>query len=326
MDHSYISNSNRPMKTFKKFLIYSVIILLTVVAIDKSIGLMLDYLWRSIPVTQDMGKAQYARNEVCTDIVVIGSSRAAHHYNVNAISERMGLSSYNVGLDGCFFLDNCCVMHSLMERYSPKIIILEIAEDAMYAEAVNHLEGLYNYYWSDPYVRGIVNQEEGWQAAVKLSSSLYRHNANSFKILGYGVKGLLAGKQADVLNGYAPIEYREKLCELELSDNESNLTFLTLSEWKMELLRNLLTTAGDKDIDVFVVTSPSFHSPGSFFSSSTEKISEICTQCGFSYWNYTSESEFLEHPEWFNDGAHLNEVGADVFTKIVVDRIIGEYR
>lgn len=322
MDHSYISNSKRPMKTFNKFLFYTVIILLTVVAVDKSFGLMLEFLWRSIPVTQDMGKAQYARNEVCTDIVVIGSSRAAHHYNVNEISERMGLSTYNVGLDGCFFLDNCCVMHSLMERYSPKIIILEIAEDAMYAEAVNHLEGLYHYYWSDPYVREIVNHEEGWQAAVKLSSSLYRHNANSFKTIGYGIKGLLAGKQTDVLNGYAPIEYRGKLRELELSDNESNITSLTISEWKMELLRNLLTTAEDKGIDVFVVTSPSFHSPCSSCSSSSEKISEICEHCGFSYWNYTSEPEFLEHPEWFNDGAHLNEVGADVFTKLIVDRIM----
>ena len=313
-------------KSLGKYLLCVISACLAVVVADKSIGLIMDYLWRSIPVTQDMGKGQYARNEVNTDVVVIGSSRAAHHYDANMLSDSLGLSAYNVGLDGCFFLDNCCVMHALMERYSPKIIILEIAADAMYEEASNNLEGLYNYYWNDLYVKDIVDKEEGWQTGVKLMSSLYRHNANSFKTIGYGIRGLRAGRVEDPLRGYVPIPYREKRKELELKGSVSDGTELTVSQRKVGLLRGLLATAMEKGIDVYVITSPSFHRPNTRFDKSTAAIEATCRTCDASYWDYSAEPMFLDNPRWFNDGAHLNEIGAREFTSLIAARIKIAYK
>ena len=308
-------------KSLGKYLLSVIAVVMAVVVVDKSMGFMMDYLLRSVPVTQDMGKGQFARNEVKTDLVVVGSSRAAHHYDVNMLSDSLGLSAYNVGLDGCFYLDNCCVMHALMERYSPKIIILEIAADAMYEEATNNLEGLYHYYWNDPYVKDIVDKEEGWQTGVKLMSSLYRHNANSFKTIGYGIKGLKAGKGEDPLHGYVPIKYREKRQELELKESSAGGTGLTVSQRNVGLLHGLLATAKEKNIDVYVITSPSFYSPNTRNNKSTSTIEATCRSCGASYWDYSSEPVFLENPRWFNDGAHLNEVGAREFSRLVAARI-----
>ena len=42
---------------------------------------------------------------------------------------------------------------------------------------------------------------------------------------------------------------------------------------------------------------------------------------GFEYWDYSAKASFLDHPEWFNDAAHLNERGADCFTDMVIERI-----
>lgn len=308
-------------KSLGKYLLSVIAVVIAVVVVDKSMGFMMDYLLRSVPVTQDMGKGQFARNEVKTDLVVVGSSRAAHHYDVNMLSDSLGLSAYNVGLDGCFYLDNCCVMHALMERYSPKIIILEIAADAMYEEATNNLEGLYHYYWNDPYVKDIVDKEEGWQTGVKLMSSLYRHNANSFKTIGYGIKGLRAGKGEDSLHGYVPIKYREKRKELELKESSAGGTGLTVSQRNIGLLHGLLATAKEKNIDVYVITSPSFHSPSNRNNKSTSAIEATCRSCGAYYWDYSSEPLFLENPRWFNDGAHLNEDGAREFSRLVAARI-----
>lgn len=308
-------------KSLGKYLLSVIAVVMAVVVVDKSMGFMMDYLLRSVPVTQDMGKGQFARNEVKTDLVVVGSSRAAHHYDVNMLSDSLGLSAYNVGLDGRFYLDNCCVMHALMERYSPKIIILEIAADAMYEEATNNLEGLYHYYWNDPYVKDIVDKEEGWQTGVKLMSSLYRHNANSFKTIGYGIKGLRAGKGEDPLHGYVPIKYREKRKELELKESSAGGTGLTVSQRNIGLLHGLLATAKEKNIDVYVITSPSFHSPSNRNNKSTSAIEATCRSCGAYYWDYSSEPLFLENPRWFNDGAHLNEDGAREFSRLVAARI-----
>jgi len=50
-------------------------------------------------------------------------------------------------------------------------------------------------------------------------------------------------------------------------------------------------------------------------------IGTICSEAGAEYYDFSHEELFLEHPEWFNDGAHLNTMGAEVYTKMVVEKV-----
>lgn len=305
----------------KKYLFTVAVVVLMVVVVDIAVGFALDNLSHSIPVTQEKGKVQFARNKVHTDLVVIGSSRAAHHYDVRVLSDSLGCSAYNLGMDGRFFLDNCCVMHALTRRYTPKYLILEISAGAMYVEDKNIMDLQYNYYWSDEYVRDIVNREEGWQTEVKMLSSLFRYNANAFNTISFGLKGICLGKQDDPLKGYVPIAFKKKRKELELHESKSNAV-RTVSEWKEGLLSDLLKDATEKGIQVYVITSPSFCTPNDVNTKSTQAIDSICNIHDIPYWNYSSDPLFLVHPEWFSDGTHLNEVGATKFTNKIVRRLM----
>lgn len=302
----------------KRFLINTLIVAAGVCLVDIISGLVLAKLWSAIPKTQDIGKARYAREEVNADILIVGSSRAAHHYDARRMSDSLNTSVYNVGLDGCFFLDNMCVMHTILQRYTPRTIILEIANDALFCESVEHLEGLYMYYWKDDYTKRIIDHEESWCSRFKLCSNLYRYNANSFKTISYGIKGLMQRKVEDPLNGYVPNAYVKKRKELTLKAAGSGKG--TLSRWKSALLDEVLDEAAKKGIKVIVVTSPIFYAPLKIRNKSTEEIVRLCRKHGFDYWDYSSESCFLEHPEWFSDNTHLNKIGAEKYTDIILDR------
>lgn len=307
-----------------KYLSIVALVIVAVACIDKTVGKALDYLYDAIPVTVDSGKRNFALRALDSDIVVVGSSRAAHHYVSRKIADSLAMTAYNVGLDGCFYLDNCFMMHSILCRYSPKMILLEIDGGALFDNTRNPLEGLYHYYGKDEYAKNIIDQEEGKMTGVKLMSSLYRHNANSFKTIGYGVKGLHS-KVQDPLLGYNPLPFKEKLTELKLERQSNDMINNVLSEWKVELLDGLLALAKEKSVKVILVSSPIFEDRSEKYqNSSQEKIIEIAKQYGCEYWDYQATQLFLEHPEWFNDATHLNERGADIYTDIILDRIISE--
>lgn len=306
---------------FVKYLVIVALVIVAVACVDKAVGRVLDYLHDAIPVTVDSGKRNFALKELDSDIVVVGSSRAAHHYVSRKIADSLAMTAYNVGLDGCFYLDNCFMMHSILSRYSPKMILLEIDGGALFDNTRNPLEGLYHYYGKDEYAKNIIDQEEGKMTGVKLMSSLYRHNANSFKTIGNGIKGLRS-KVQDSLLGYNPLPFKKKLTELKLEKQSNNEANNVLSDRKIELLDNLLALAKEKNVKVILISSPVFKVlSGNYRNISQEKIAEIANKYGFEYWDYSANPLFLEHPEWFNDAAHLNERGADCFTDIIIERV-----
>ena len=303
----------------KRFLINTLLVAIGVCLVDVAAGFALDYLWTAIPKTQDIGKARYAREQVNTDIVIVGSSRAAHHYDAKRMADSLKTTVYNVGLDGCFFLDNMCVMHTLLQRYAPRTILLEIAQNALTCESVEHLEGLYLYYWKDDYAKQIIDREEGWSSRFKLCSNLYRYNANSFKTIGYGIRGLMQGQAGDPLNGYVPNEYVKKRKELVLKEAGAGKS--KISTWKSSLLDDVLGKATKRGVKVIVVTSPVFNAPIEIAYKPAEEIARLCRKHGFEYWDYFSEGSFLEHPEWFSDNTHLNRIGAEKYTEIILGRL-----
>ena len=106
-------------KEFRKFIISSLIVLAIVIATDFVLGKTMRILLANTSNKEDIGKTYFSLNEVSTPIVIVGSSRASHHYVSNIIEEKLNLETYNVGRDGCFFSYNCCVVNSILDRYCP---------------------------------------------------------------------------------------------------------------------------------------------------------------------------------------------------------------
>ena len=79
-------------KGLLRFCIIVIIVLLGVVAIDITIGKVMDRMLPKISNQGDTGKTYYSLNDVNTPVIIVGSSRAAHHYVTNMIEDSLRMS------------------------------------------------------------------------------------------------------------------------------------------------------------------------------------------------------------------------------------------
>lgn len=78
---SFISNSKTIMKkSLSRFCVAVVLVLAMVIVVDAAVGKVMNWMLPQISNQGDTGKTYYSLNEVHTPIVIVGSSRASHHY------------------------------------------------------------------------------------------------------------------------------------------------------------------------------------------------------------------------------------------------------
>ena len=104
-------------KGFTRFWIVALSVILIVITLDFTFGKIMDWMLPQISNQGDIGKTYFALNDVETPVVIVGSSRASHHYVTQMIEDSLGMPAYNIGRDGCFYSYNCCVINSIMDRY-----------------------------------------------------------------------------------------------------------------------------------------------------------------------------------------------------------------
>ena len=302
-------------RTFLKYIGCAFAVLAGVAVVDKVAGAGMNRLRDAVPVTQDIGKGRFAIREVETDVVIVGSSRAAHHYVSTMIADSLGCSVYNVGRDGCFFSDNLCVTNAILDRDSPKMIVLEVANDCLDENAKTNPEAMFPYYWDSQYIKEVIDSDVGWKANVQMLSTLYRYNATSFKTLGYGIKGLIKGEVKDPHYGLSPLPYKERRVPLTVGSIDTEENLFVKSESKSIMLKKLIEKANANNVRMVLVCSPRLYK-NTGKDKGCQALASICGETGIRFLDFSQEQSFLEHPEWFNDGTHLNCKGAQSFTEL----------
>ena len=77
----FISNSKKTMKSdFLRFCIVNILVLICVSIIDLISGIIINKMLSEISNQGEIGRTYFSLNEVDTPIVIVGSSRASHHY------------------------------------------------------------------------------------------------------------------------------------------------------------------------------------------------------------------------------------------------------
>ena len=143
-------------KGLSRFCIAVLIILISVAIVDSAIGKVMDWMLPKISNQGDTGKTYFSLYDVESPIVIVGSSRASHHYVTQIIEDTLGMSAYNVARDGCFFSYNCCVVNSILDRYSPELIIWENGTEYLFNGFDDPLENLYPYYKRNKWVTSAI--------------------------------------------------------------------------------------------------------------------------------------------------------------------------
>lgn len=303
-------------KGLLRFGVAVLVVLCSVAVIDFAIGKMMDWMLPQISNQGETGKTYFSLYDVNTPVVIAGSSRSAHHYETQQVEDSLGLPTYNVSRDGCFFSHNSCVINTIMDRYSPKLIIWENRTEYLAESESDPFVNLYPYYGSNEWVTTAIEEELPWTEYARLNSNIYKFNSIIHRVLTrFRSRNSFEG---DPLKGYEPLAPRKLVKRLELTEELKDAT--KVSETREKRFRAVLARAKEKGIKMIITDSPSY-TIRRFENASKARMAEICKEYDVLFIDNTQDPYFLEHPELFDDRSHLNSDGAKKYTEMFLNQI-----
>ena len=304
----------------KKFILKIILFLVIISAIDYLCGFGFKYL-----AERAQGGQSYKNYEVskiaAPDVLILGSSRAIHHYVPQILEDSLNKTVYNAGYDGNGIVLMYPLMRLIAERHKPEIIIYDIhpifdIEENDNSQYTRYLKPLYG---ENEIVDSVIIATDNSEK-IKLLSSLYMNNSNALSLL----KGAF-DNEPKYEQGYYPL-YRVltkedyNIIKDAVAGNTKGQSF-THSKLKESLLEELIAYCKANKIKLYFVLSPFYGA-----SYETELFYEFVKGKDVQVLDYINQNRLNFPIEYFADPDHLNHYGAEVFTKDLAREINNRIR
>jgi hypothetical protein len=305
-------NSDFIMKAIK-FFGKIIVVAVCIVLIDRGLGYLLKYYYFKM-VHGEQGRTTYAIDSCTAETVILGSSRAAHHYSSPVIGRILNTKCYNAGKDKQRLIYSLAMMKMLYKRYSPKQIILDLNPTAFEVteNGLDELSILLPYYSSHPEIRSVINKRNRFEW-IKTCSYLYCYNSLPLKIIFNNISN---ERDLGETNGYVPLKiHKEIIPEIPDSLPPSFPVDSGIIKYFIEMIR----LAKDHGTKLVVVVSPIYYKlPGNLPTMLIAKA--ICGNDKINFLDYSRSPQFLSYgPQMFLDMGHLNDSSAILFSKILAN-------
>ena len=288
----------------KRFLIQLAAFFAIVIVVDVACG----FAFRKVEL-KAKGGFTYRDNYICdkleTDVLVSGSSRCVRHYNPQIISDSLGLSCYNSGQMGNGIILNYGRFRMVEERKKPQIIIYDLhPEFDLLVGDDNHryLTWLKSHYERE----GIADIFESIDKTekYKMQSRMYRYNSRWVEIMMDFVHPISEARE----DGFSPLVGElDKTKVHEETDAKRDYIF---DDLKIGYLNKLIVES--KGAKLYIVVSPIWYGMDSL---QFAPVKQICQERGVPFIDFSNDPKYVHHDEYFRDGNHMNERGADEFTR-----------
>ena len=116
------------------------------------------------------------------DMLIIGSSRANHHYVPSVFEDSLKISFYNAGRDGNGTFYQLALLKTILKRYTPKIIVFDYSSVFVKgAEEYDQMASLLPYYRTHKEIQPLVEMKSPFEK-IKLLSEIYPFNSQLLTI------------------------------------------------------------------------------------------------------------------------------------------------
>lgn len=297
----------------KKIFINISLIAIVIIALDFTIGYALRYFY--FKETSGLNyRTTYSMDSTRAELLIFGSSRANHDYVPEIFEDSLNKTFYNTGRDGNGIFYQQALVKTILKRYSPKIIIFEFAGTfAKGCEEYEQMASILPYYKTHPEIRKIIELRSPFEK-LKMMSGIYPFNS---QLLTIAIGNLEINKKRENDNkGYIALN-KEWQYDLEAGTDKINDQ---LDSNKISAFKETITDAKNSGAQVFVVFSPVFQK----HSKNDDLVicDKLCAAENIPFFDFSKESVFLQHKDWFQDIVHLNNKGATEFSKLLVGKII----
>lgn len=263
-------------------------------------------------------RTTYAIDSTTASLLIFGSSRASHHYRPDVFENYLGVTYYNTGRDGEFILYNCAVLKAILKRYSPKMIILDFSpgEFAKTTDNYDRLSALLPFYRTHPEMRSIIELRSKFEK-MKLISYIYPYNSSLLNILSQNA--ILPREKKEDIQGYLPLTKKwSDSIKLENPTTPYKVDSITVNTFQ-----SFIRDCKNSKVQLYIVCSPLFIK-SSHIDYSVQLANQIAEKYDVKFFNYVTDTNFINHATLFDDPAHLNNDGAKLFSMTVANRIANE--
>lgn len=295
----------------KKYLLHILLFFVIVAAVDVSVGAFGRYL-------QGHAKGGSTRQfddlvmKDRHDVLILGSSRAHHHYDAPFLRDTLGVDVYNAGFDGNGAVLADGVLEMVLNRYKPQLVLFDVEPDFdvnVYEKDNHHTRYIKNLkpYYREGGVSEIIKDVsmDEWR---KVQSGLIRYNT---EILGMAVDNLI--DRGMDRRGFQSLSGKmEKDPEPKAPKKEE------LDPFKLAYVEKLIVLCQSNDVPLVLVGSPKY---GKTDSEALRPVKDIANKYEVPFLDYYADPSFMAHKEWFKEPMHLNSEGARVFSKMIAQEI-----
>ena len=282
--------------------------------IDRGVGaVMKHYYFKQI--TGQEYKTKYAMDDCKEEVLVFGSSRAEWIVHPGILQEKLGMSCYNVGRNGHLIYYHYALLKSVLNRYKPKMIILDI--DALMfgrnADEVAKISTLLPFYDSHSEIHAII-ESRGPYEKIKLLSKMYPYNSLLLPILS-GNSSFNKMKNANI-NGYSPLTnvFNEPLKKVDYT--KSTLT----DSGAINVFKAFVEDCLNANVKLVMICPPYIiESTGR--DTSIKIAMQFAAEKGIPFFDNSIDSFYISKPYLFADYRHLNDKGVEIYTKDLAVKI-----
>lgn len=297
----------------KRFLVKFALFFALIAIADVLCGFALDYFAQHAKSGFTL-RDNYICDKLETDFLLMGSSRCVRHYNPQIITDSLGMSCYNSGQMGNGIILNYGRLRMIDERKKPQVVIYDVTPDFdIFVGDDNHryLTWLKQHYERN----GIAAIFESVDATekYKMTSQMYRYNSRIIELMTDFFHTLSDARS----DGFSPLKGELDRTKIKIGGKKEKTP--AIDNVKMEYVNKLIDELDG--VKLFFVVSPSWYGMDSV---RFQPIMEICQERDIPFIDFSNNPKYVHQDIYFKDGNHLNERGANEFTKDLIGYLKNE--
>lgn len=295
------------------------ILLLILFVLDRSIGAWLEHLFYQQKHGDDFVSV-YLMEQAHDDIIVLGSSRASHHYNSEVLEQNTHMSCFNGGRDEMTITYANAVLPIVYKRYKPKVVILEIGPSDLTNDADRSIvyqrvaTVLLPFLHRHPELATTIERAGKSELYKAWASHIYPYNSS----IGSSIQNAYTHLGHLSIKGYEPLSGHIDSTTYKTPVQNFNIMGPVAPDL-LEIFNNIVTTAKQNNIRLVTIISPFYFPMDPSKNESYNKIKAILKENNCEFYDFTTAAPFCQNPYVFYDEVHLNDSGARMYSKMISD-------
>lgn len=285
----------------------------------------IEYRLRRIPNSYSSSKADLEARLGEIEVLITGSSHAQNGINPN----HLGREAFNLANGSqSLYYDTALVSKYASSMPKLKLVIFVVSYHSLEYRLSNTIERWRAGFYKQVYGISDEDSEQGFQLsdysyiALYTPKEAYRQVLSQWTRLNVAEAALPAEVLPETSRDINP-EFGRK--RVRLHESQMRTTDIT---YNVEVLERAYTSLKERNIQVVFMTAPLHHTYYDYIQpASYQRMQSILGQLsgkyGIEYFNYMHDTRFRDE-DFFNSD-HLNEKGAEKFSRILQDEVIPRY-